>query len=749
MATITFENGKSVKFEGNPTPEDIDFVAQQIGITPKKSEPALTDKGFGSLPVAKQLTQAGIGIGSAIGRGVAGIPEGISRLFGAGAGALGLDKLSESYKENAEKIKSAKNKVFVEPFQKELESGFGQFGQAVGNIAPYFAGAGVINPLTAGMKFIPKVAARTALDIATSAAQSGGDAKTIGATTIPSIVGNAVFANTGKTVATLKDLLKTTSKSALTGYTSDVSSGMAGLRGEDREGKKAFIPGMGTALGTGLGLTTGGAQLAKNRFNPDPELINLTRKQIADTYERTLNLTPSQKAKEKMLLTKTGDNTFTTLTKHNINLGSEDAIKQLDDVLELHSSAATNAQQNERAFFNLSKTIKNTFKNIDEYAPSETSALAAKNKTQKELNLLMGKNPEAFIKDVNGDLKIQSDFIEKIRKTGNSWANYNKLTDPDSVSRTAGFALADAVRDTVEKEGSFPTYRTMMKEWGKLIHAKQVLTGLESTGKNQFKALGGLSGSVARKILSGTIGYSTGGLGGLVMGEIGSEYSARILSNPKLRTFMDRLLIKNANKKQTTELITKLGNEVKEYIEKQANVKLLPSASYIPTGAKTQTPEGARMVPAAKNPVTVNPKTGKFQTTYSLSSVDNPPITQANKIPIKSNAISPTISQSKSNVNITKSGKVDIDTVLGDVKNNVKMVTESGGKIYGFENAKAFQNSPQYSSILEHVKTDAMQALVDANVPIPPLLKTMKVTGANVKNIPTIVEKAIKEVLKK
>lgn len=33
MATIQFQNGKSVQFEGTPTPEDVDFVAKQIGVT--------------------------------------------------------------------------------------------------------------------------------------------------------------------------------------------------------------------------------------------------------------------------------------------------------------------------------------------------------------------------------------------------------------------------------------------------------------------------------------------------------------------------------------------------------------------------------------------------------------------------------------------------------------------------------------------------------------------------------------------
>lgn len=41
MAKIRFENGTVVNFDGNPTPQDVDFVAKQIGITPSSSQPSI------------------------------------------------------------------------------------------------------------------------------------------------------------------------------------------------------------------------------------------------------------------------------------------------------------------------------------------------------------------------------------------------------------------------------------------------------------------------------------------------------------------------------------------------------------------------------------------------------------------------------------------------------------------------------------------------------------------------------------
>src|SRR3990167_4084608 len=41
MATITFENGTKVNFQGNPTPRDIDEVAEKLNIRPDNFEQSL------------------------------------------------------------------------------------------------------------------------------------------------------------------------------------------------------------------------------------------------------------------------------------------------------------------------------------------------------------------------------------------------------------------------------------------------------------------------------------------------------------------------------------------------------------------------------------------------------------------------------------------------------------------------------------------------------------------------------------
>lgn len=75
MATVTFPNGKSVTFEGDPTPDDIDEVARELGITAQNQEinPAQPTVGgaaanFG-VGVAKELGSAFQGLGQ-LGEGV-------------------------------------------------------------------------------------------------------------------------------------------------------------------------------------------------------------------------------------------------------------------------------------------------------------------------------------------------------------------------------------------------------------------------------------------------------------------------------------------------------------------------------------------------------------------------------------------------------------------------------------------------------------------------------------------------------
>ncbi len=345
------------------------------------------------------------------------------------------------------------------------------------------------------------------------------------------------------------------------------------------------IAGGALGLGLGVGGVTAGkvasaidksalvnkiVPMTEKRLDKIQTWVSDARKSVANVYERSLPLTPTQKIKEANLLTKTGDNVYTTLAKYNINGGSEEAGLQLQKVSDQFRNAINQAKANENNPFNLDEMLINTDKQINDRISSETARAAARKKIEDEVNLLLKNNKNAVSLNDRGQRIVDSSIMERLRDTGNGWTPFN-ASDPEKVGQSTGYALANAVRDQVEKEGTFPAYRDANREWGKIIHTQEMMQKMADSGKT-FRVLGGLSGAISRRVLSGMLGYQTGGIAGAILSELGSEYSARILSNPSLRTYLDRKIIERfADTKATPEAIAKLENEVRAYLE--ANVE--------------------------------------------------------------------------------------------------------------------------------------------------------------------------------
>ncbi len=373
--------------------------------------------------------------------------------------------------------------------------------------------------------------------------------------------------------------------------------------------------------------------------------IKEAKKNVADTYQRSMPLTPSEIMKEKQNLSRTGDNAFTTYAKYNISPASENAISDLSSLSDKFQEAINIAKENEHALFNVDEIKQNAYKEIERNLSSASERTSAKAKLDTEIKDLKDETPGSFHTGAKGEVLANTDIVERLRQTGNSWAEYNKL-NPDSVKNASGRGLANSVRDQVEKQGTFPSYREANREWGKVIHAQEVLKKIQDSGKS-FKVIGGLSGSIARKIISGVLGYQTGGVAGIIIAELGSEYTSRLLSNPDLRTYFDRKIIEEfGNTDATPESITKLKDEVKNHIDIQDKLLKLPAPSSIPLGPKSPNESTIQIINAQKNPVSVNPNTGKFQTTYSSDPYlkgQNMVVPNETKTIINSNIINDTI----------------------------------------------------------------------------------------------------------
>lgn len=620
MSTVTFENGKSVNFEGTPSSADIEEVAGKLGI---QSNTPPTN------PVQDQRTT--------------------------------LQAQGQPVSVNPNKAKPS----FVGGILRDIATPFARLGTNVVQTAEVATGNKTTEPFSGN--YLGKV---TPVGQQANFGEAVKDSLGTGlqvASNLPIGAGIGSIAENGIKGAIKEAAIQGTKQGAISG-------GLQGT-GQALNQNKSVLDslvqggvgaGIGGVTGGVLGGITGGIGAVKNLISPSEGAVNRAKSSIIEQYKKVLPLTPTQQSKEATLLENKGDNVYTTLVKNGINLGSPEAPKHLQDISDQFENATSHAQANEHSFFNIDDIKSNASKQIDQRIPSAKDRVTAKKSINDEISALIKENPQSITKGQNGETRINSDLVERLRRIGNGMTPFN-ASDPQKIGQSTGYALSNAVRDQVDKEGTFPAYREANNEWGKIIHAQEVLANIDNKGK-PFKIPGGLSGAVSRKVLSGALGFHTAGLGGAILGEMGSEYGAKIMSNPELRTYIERQVINNSNggKKITPEVITRLKQQVDEYLAKQNNLPQLPGPSSIPLnaserkvtpsntiandiqqnnrilqntkqlpaprmseigiplGAKRPNPSSVEVISAQKNPVSVNPKTGKFQTSYSSGGVKPP-----------------------------------------------------------------------------------------------------------------------------
>lgn len=119
---------------------------------------------YSEVPVLGQLSNIGIGIGSSIGKAGLGLGQAALK----GVGALG-DVISKGTAKNytqplVENIESIKNKVYQEPFKKELGTTSGKVGEFIGTASTYLAPSSQITKAQQGVtNLVSKIPANTNL----------------------------------------------------------------------------------------------------------------------------------------------------------------------------------------------------------------------------------------------------------------------------------------------------------------------------------------------------------------------------------------------------------------------------------------------------------------------------------------------------------------------------------------------------------------------------------------------------------
>lgn len=121
-------------------------------LSPKPTGPTLTgpDNPVGSLPVIKQLTEFGTGVGTSVikgglnlGKAFMKASQGVADL---GTKVFGAPK--QDYSPVIDNLDKIAKEGYTDPFKKELDTGLGKTGEVVGALAPYLESGGTISKIT-------------------------------------------------------------------------------------------------------------------------------------------------------------------------------------------------------------------------------------------------------------------------------------------------------------------------------------------------------------------------------------------------------------------------------------------------------------------------------------------------------------------------------------------------------------------------------------------------------------------------
>ena len=238
--------------------------------TPKQSGDPFASLGFTPTPPTKSTGV--IGFGKSVARGAADLGIGVLKGAGETAQNIGNAVLAAPKKIIETITPGEKIKTGVNPENFVPKNTMQTVGKTAERVAEYFA---PIGKATSGLSFGLRALARGGTDAVISAAQTGGDVDASAATGLTTGVADTVSSLLpgGKAVNKVSKALRTLAP----GYAADVTMGLTGQRGEDREGASAFVPGMGTAMAGALG----GVQKLLNRPLKSERIITKREQELS------------------------------------------------------------------------------------------------------------------------------------------------------------------------------------------------------------------------------------------------------------------------------------------------------------------------------------------------------------------------------------------------------------------------------------------------------------------------------------
>ena len=570
MATITFENGKKVNFEGTPTQQDIEEVAQTLGITKKKSTLRKVGDFFtkGTQKFAETLGTAA----SVIDPKTKKLREETIAKTNEQVDLLLQQARKETDKDKAKRILEATRKLA------ETE------GVDIFNRPEYQKTA----------KQVLGEALETGLEIASFG--------TFGAGQIPTAL---------KVLKPGQKILKSTVSGA------KVGAGFGGLFGvsealqQDKSGLQiagAGLLGAGTGgLFGGLlgGTVTGGTQGINAIISRASKLTNQGKKLLGEAAYNKLLQTSRDLVKMSPTASKNeakwNKNTPEFLANEFIidekTLKPKSILQLIDsDGRRLENTEAINAlrkkyNEESRAFNSLLKdsgeyVSLNNFKtkslnSLDDLKSRGTDYDDAVRQLNREINAYSKNFKDRGIVD-GDDLLIKIDDFNKI-KSG-LWAktsNFNP-NQADKLLSDVSYRMGQTAKDMIEDTVQDTAVKKMNQRLGDFASAINVLE------KAQGKVVpGGFFGRQLTRI-AGTIAGTPGGVAGSLLGNITGGVLADLAANPKIKTTLWSKIVSQIYKQKGGQsIIDDAVKILQKRGQQRASIKLVEAPKFIPLTPKS------------------------------------------------------------------------------------------------------------------------------------------------------------------
>jgi hypothetical protein len=704
MALIKFQNGQTVRFNGDPTPQDIEEVATKLGLqkapqmqqeaqAPQEQKPFTFDVAQPKVDLQTKLANANkqaeqykqeaqkasspLGFASNVGRGAfdymaaseIGLGKTLGQVYGGDQGNSIANSMVSLQNSNAQLYKQIKDREASGKDATNIKQAYNKNVKLIQEMEKDRKSQG---ELPTDLEFGGQVVG-TALDIVTAGqAQKGMKfGQLYGGKNVVNSAKNAILHPTYDTVKQgLKTLVqpvrpeisntlnmkpanllskqwaKDTAKNTGIGYINDVSMNAQGFNGEENaKGMNVWKPGLGTKIGFAIPTALAGEQssktIYKSIFNKD-----FKNNKIINNREIAINKVIKDNANLRKL--KSDTQTIKLLAESDALVGKVDS----DGVIRTMENGGAWDEFRNSTIKGMDDTVTRAVEregkslSPDYVEKHLTKVLNESNLagTEKKAVLNGIKNEvEGLMLDATSKGEIPVTAIQKSKIGKGMKTNY---LDPvaDKVTKT----ITRGLKELVENNTQTIDAKKVNAEIGKY---KKVLKLIEKLDGKRVK--GGKLGKYFAQGFGAMIGTA---IGGPVGGVVGIDIGGRIKSRNLINTFG-----KETGRTSIMPKILKEASDIANSPKPQPKYKLLSSPSFIAGQPRTYPEPKMTILNAKKGVPGRNPKTGRlFATLSSEGQSQSPNNIQSTKakvtVPIsktiKSNKLfnTPTLPQKKANV---------------------------------------------------------------------------------------------------